>query len=235
MTENTQKTGRLAQLQWWDAVIVSAILFGGAIWNSTQTFLTVPPEVLEQGTEFTALDNWFGLLTILLELSAGWLYLRWRNFDFSRWKYKPTWRGTLAAVGIFLVMSLGMDAVSILSLGWTEATAYVGSLGILDVLGELDASLLIFSFMNGIYEEIFFLGVCTAVPKEQRKGVLAYSLVIRFSFHTYQGIPAALGIGFVIGGLYLLFYYKNEDRNLYPYMLSHAFADVFGAGLLYLL
>ena len=234
MTEKTQKTGKLTQLQWWDVLIVSVILFGGAIWNSTQTFLTVPSEILEQGSEFTAMDNWLGIFTILLELSVGWLYLRWRNFDFYQWKYKPTWKATLAAVGIFLVMSLGMDVVSILSLGWREATAYVGGLGILDVLKEMDASLLIFSFMNGIYEEIFFLGVCTAVPKKQRKGVLIYSLAIRFSFHTYQGIASALGIGFVIGGLYLLFYYKNEDRNLYPYMLSHAFADVFGAGLLYL-
>ena len=235
MSDKKLEANRLTQLQWWDVVIISIILFSGAIWNSTQTWLTEPSEILEQGTEFTAADNWFGLVSIILELGISWLYLRWRKFDFSQWKYRPTAKGTLLAVGIFLVMSVGMDIVSILSLGWTEATAYVGSLGILGVLAEIDVSLLLFSFVNGIYEEIFFLGVCTAVPKNQRAGVLCYSLVIRFAFHTYQGLAAAAGIGFVIGGLYLLFYYKREDKNLYPYMLSHAFADVFGAGLLYLL
>ena len=230
-----QQRVKRAQLQWFDVVVVSMILFGGAIWSSTQALLTTPAEILEQGSEFTAADNWFGLVTIILELGVSWLYLRWRNFDFSQWKYRPTWKGTVRAILIFLLMSVAMDAVSIVSLGWQEATAYVGQLGILHVLSEIDASLLIFSFMNGIYEEIFFLGVCTAVPEEQRTGVVCYSLVVRFAFHTYQGIPSALGIGFAIGGIYYFLYRRNPDKNLYPYMLSHAFADVFGAGLLYLL
>lgn len=222
------------QLEWWDVVILSLILFGGAIWSSTEFFLTASPEILAQGTEFTVLDNLYGIATILVELGLSYLYLRWRKFDFSQWKYKITWKGTAAAVGIFLLLSLGMDLVSIVSLGWAEATAYVGEGGIWYVLSEIDGSLIAFSLLNGVYEEIFFLGVCTAVPERQQKGVLCYSLLIRFSFHTYQGIPSALGIGFVIGGIYYLLYQKTS-KNLYPYMLSHSFADIVGAGILPLL
>ncbi len=194
------------ELQWWDVVVVSMIFFGVAIWNSTITLLTTSPEVLAQGTEFTAEDNWYGIFTIVIEMSIAYVYLRWRKFDFSQWSYKITWRGTLAAVGIYLLLSVGMDLVSIVAYGWAEATAYVGEGGIWYVLAEFDLSLLAFSLLNGVYEEIFFLGVCTTVPEKQKKGVLVYSLLIRFSFHTYQGIPAAVGIGFVIGGIYYFLY-----------------------------
>lgn len=226
---------KITELHWWDVVIISLILFGAAILSSTQIMLSTPQEILNQGTEFTSADNWYGIFTIIIELSLSWLYLKLRNFDFSQWKYCPSFKGSAAAVGIYLVMSLGMDLVEVITLGWAEATVYVGSLGILYVLADIDLSLLLFSFMNGIYEEIFFLGVCMSVKKKQRIPVLIYSIIIRFSFHTYQGFAAALGIGFIIGGLYIFFYYKSKDKNLYPFMLSHAFADVFGAGLLYLL
>ena len=223
------------QLQWWDAVVISIILFGFAIYNSTTIYFSTPSEILNQGKEFSSLDNWFGIGTILLELSLSFLYLKLRKFDFSQFQYRPTLKGTLAAVGIYLLMSLFTDIFTLLAEGDWDVISYIGGFGILYVLAEIDLSLLLFSFLNGIYEEIFFLGVCMAVPRKQLPWVLLYSLVIRFSFHTYQGLVSAMGIGFVIGGTYLFLYFKNKDKNLYPYMLSHAFADVFGASILYLL
>ena len=232
MKEN--KTIKREKLQWWDVVVVSIILFGFAIYNSTSIFFTTSTEVLEQGTVFTSLDNWFGIFTIIIELSLSYLYLKIRRFDFSQWKYRITWKGTLAAVGIFVLMSLAMDLLDIVHYGWKEATAYVGQGGIWYVLSEIDFSLILFSLMNGVYEEIFFLGVCTSVPESQQKGVLIYSLVIRTAFHTYQGMVSALGIGLIIGGIYY-YLYKKKGQNLYPYMLSHSFADIFGVGFLALL
>lgn len=227
-------TMKRKELEWWDVVVLSAVFFGFPIWNSTITLMTTSAEILAQGTEFTAADNWFGIVSIVIELTIGYFYLRWRKFDFSQWIYRVTGKGTVAAVGIFLLMSVAMDLVSILSVGWAEATAYIGQGGIWYVLAEVDFSLIAFSLLNGCYEEIFFLGVCTAVPERQKKGVFLYSLLIRFSFHTYQGISAAVGIGFVIGGIYYMLYRKGS-KNLYPYMLSHSFADIFGAGILPLL
>ena len=221
-------------LQWWDVLVLSLIFFGSAIYNSTVTFLYTSPEILAQGTEFTATDNWFAIGTILLELTISYIYLRLRRFDFSRWQYRITWKGTLAAVGIFLLLSVIMDLADVLVYGWAEMTAFVGEGGFWQVIQEIDLSLILFSLLNGIYEEIFFLGICLAVSRKQLPWVLLYSLVIRFSFHTYQGLIPALEIGFLMGTMYLLLYRKS-DRNLYPFMLSHAFADIFGIGILTLL
>lgn len=233
MKNERSKTMKRTELQRWDVVILSLILFGMAIWSSTMTFWSTPAEILEQGTEFTAVDNWIGIASIAVELSISCFYLRWRRFDFSRWHYKITAKGTLAAVGLYLLISLAMDLCTILTVGWAEATAYVGG-GIWQMLANIDLSLILFSLLNGAYEEIFFLGVCTSVPERQRAGVLCYSLLIRFSFHTYQGLAAAAGIGFAIGGVYYVMF-RKKGPNLYPYMLSHSFADILGAGILPLL
>ena len=223
------------ELQWWDVIVISVILFGFAIYNSTMTVFHTSAEVLEQGTVFTSADNWFGIASILVELTIAYLYLRLRRFDFSQWHYKITWKDTLLAIGLFLLMSVVMDAADVLVYGWAEATAYVGEGGFWVVIQEMDLSLILFSLLNGTYEEIFFLGVCMVVTEKQRPWVLLYSLLIRFSFHTYQGMASALEIGFIIGLIYLFFYSRKTDRNLYPFMLSHAFADIFGAGILTLL
>ena len=225
----------IQELQWWDVVVISVILFAFPIYNSTYAYLSTPSEILNQGTEFSSFDNWFGIGTTLLELGMGFLYLKFRNFEFSRWKFKPTMHGTIIAIGIYLVLALLVDIFTILTDGISETFAYIGSLGIIYTLSELDLSLLLFSFLNGIYEEIFFLGVCTAVPRKQTPAVLMYSLLIRFSFHTYQGLSSAIAIGFIIGGTYLWLYYRKTDKNLYPFMLSHAFADMLGASIIYML
>ena len=222
------------ELQWWDVLALSVILFGFPIWNSTRIIFHASAGAAGGGTSFSANDNWFGILTTVIELGLGYLYLRLRKFDFSQWRYKITWKGTAGAVAIFMLMSLSMDVVSILSEGWRAATAYAGYPGILRAISEIDVSLIAFSLLNGAYEEIFFLGVCTMVPDRQKTPVLIYSLLIRFLFHTYQGFASALGIGVLVGALYYVLYRKS-NRNLHPFMLSHSLADIFGASLIYLL
>ena len=222
------------QLQWWDILILSIIFFGSAIYNSTVTYLNTSAEILSLGTEFTAADNWFSIGTILLELLLGYLYLHLRRFDFACWSYRPTWKGTMLAIGFFLLLSVTLDLVDILIYGWEEATAYVGQGGSSFLWQLVDPSLLLFSLLNGVYEEIFFLGICTVVSRKQMPWVLLYSLVVRFSFHTYQGLIPALEIGFLMGAIYL-FLYRKSDRNLYPFMLSHTLGDIFGLGILTLL
>lgn len=59
-------------------------------------------------------------------------------------------------------------------------------------------------------------------------------LPIRFSFHTYQGLLWALVIG-VIYGLFYYVMYKKVVKNLLPFFLMHALADMFGSSLMYLL
>lgn len=222
-------------LRWWDILIVTIILFGTAIDNSTYSLLYDSAEEMAEACEYSTMDNWLGILEILLELFVAFVYLKIRRFDFTTIRYQVTAKGTLLALGVYLLISIGMDLNTILFYGWEEATWYVGSLGILEALREIDLSLLAFSFINGIYEEVFFLGICVAVNPKYRMHFFIYSMIVRFSFHTYQGIPNAIGIGFVIGAIYYVLYRKRKDKNLYPYMLSHSLADIFGAGILPLL
>ena len=225
---------KIKKLKWWDVVIVSIILFGGAIYSSTSIFFSPDFQNLTNLTEFSKLDNIYGIFTILFELTVAFLYLKWRKFDCFQWYYRITWKKTLYAFALFTIIALSLDVFEILFSGWQNATAYVGTSGYLNILYHLDMSLIIFSLLNGVYEEIFFLGVCTSVEEKYKSWAFAYSLLIRFSFHTYQGIVAALGIGFVLGIIYYFLFIKS-DKNLYPFMLAHSFADIVGASLLNLL
>lgn len=225
---------KIKNLKWWDVMIISVILFGGAIYSSTSIFFDPEFHELTNLTEFSKLDNLYGIFTILIELSIAFIYLKWRRFDFSQWYYQITWKKTLWSIVLFIIIALSLDVFEILFSGWQEATAYVGTSGYKYVLDSLDISLIVFSLLNGIYEEIFFLGVCISVEEKYKSCVFAYSLLIRFSFHTYQGMIAALGIGFVLGIIYYVLFIKS-DKNLYPFMLAHSYADIIGASILNLL
>lgn len=95
-------------------------------------------------------------------------------------------------------------------------------------------STVIYSLFNGIYEEIYFLGICLAMEKKYLKWVLPFSMLVRFSFHTYQGMLSAFGIGIVFGLFMFYVYQKIENKNLMPFFLAHALADIFGLGILWL-
>ena len=225
---------KITYLRWFDILIVSIILFGSAIYDSAITFLTTEPEILALGTEFSTADNIYAIFTEIFELTFAFIYLRLRRFDFSRWKYKVTLKGTVIAILLFLVISVIMDITDIVVYGWADVTARAGEGGISEVLSEIDITLIVFSLLNGFYEEIFFIGIATAVKKKHQIPALIYSIIIRTSFHTYQGLVSALEIGICVG-LVFYFYYKKKDDNLYTVMTSHALADIFGAGIISLL
>jgi CAAX amino protease len=91
-----------------------------------------------------------------------------------------------------------------------------------------------YGLLNGFYEEFFFLGLMTSVKEEHQWKALAFSTLVRFSFHTYQGMLWAIVIG-VVYGLFYYFMYKKVVKNLLPFFLMHALADMFGSTFIYLL
>ena len=91
-----------------------------------------------------------------------------------------------------------------------------------------------YALLNGFYEEFFFLGLLTSVKEEHQWLVLVYFVIIRISFHTYQGLLWVLVIGLVYG-LFYYFLYKYVVKNLLPFFIMHDLADMFGSSLLYLL
>ncbi|HEL9630501.1 TPA: CPBP family intramembrane metalloprotease, partial [Streptococcus suis] len=104
---------------------------------------------------------------------------------------------------------------------------------VIEKFATLSPSRVLFSLMNGFYEEFFFLGLLLSTNKTYRLWILIFSTIVRVSFHTYQGLPSALVIGIVFG-LFYYFLYTRKNDNLLPFFLGHAFADMVGTSFFYL-
>ena len=220
-------------LRWWDILILSLLMFGYPIFLSTSMFFT--SQSAQSEILFTATSNINGLIMEALQLGLAFLYLLVRKYDFSQWRFKITLKTTIYGILLYLLLSLFMDFVTIFSYGTEWIFDYTQeNNAFLQKFEEFDATLIIFSLMNGFYEELFFLGICLAVQQKYLKYAFLYSLIIRFSFHTYQGFSYALGISLILGIIYFYFYAKRS-KNLYPYILSHIIADILGLSIIALL
>lgn len=234
------KPEKRRELRWFDVALITVVMFGGAIWSSTMKFLSMGKEAvtgalsqsLEEAIEvipvFSPVDDLFAIIQELVLLLVVYLYLRWRRFDFSVWKIKPSLKGTGSAVLLFCAAGLMFDVMNLIIYGFEGFRETFGSHQFIPILLDSSMILFFFSLLNGFFEEIFFLGVCTAVNPRYRNLYLLYSILVRISFHTYQGIVSALGIGLILGLLYYAVWRRKSDGNLYSIMVAHAGADLIG-------
>ncbi|MFU2164424.1 CPBP family intramembrane glutamic endopeptidase [Streptococcus pluranimalium] len=228
---------KLKYLKWWDILVLTLILFGSPIYDSTLLFLNPQPEVAATSlTQASSSQNLYMIMVQGLTLLIAIGYLMWRRFDFKQWQFKLSLRSSLIGVSLFIVLALLMDlfmlvfnpdfASQIFERPWDIFY------GIQTFLSSFtDLSLVAYALLNGCYEELYFIGICTAVADKDRKWVFLASLLVRFAFHTYQGLLTAIGIGLILGIVYYR-WYRHKSRNLYPIFLSHAMADVVGLSLL---
>lgn len=226
---------KITVLRWFDIVILTIILIGQGIVNSTLLYLDMLKNPVVpytgNGVEFSSLQNYQALANQLVWLFLACLYLLFRNFDFSVWfkKIRLTAWLPLQTIGIFLLIALAMDIFHLLT--YQFANPAIPSLP--GIFSKLDLSLILYSLLNGFYEEIFFLGICLTVKPEYQKWAFLYSLIIRFSFHTYQGLGAAFGIGILMGFIFYFLYKKMGQKNLLPFFLAHAIADMIGLSIIF--
>lgn len=236
---NTKKEF-INHLKWWDILIITIIMFGYFIYSSTLSLFYLPDPNATQVPEFTSNANWQALILQSILLAIAFIYLYWRKFNFFQWKIKISIKSILMGISIFIGVALLFDlyftiVYSILpypNLDNSVFYEYETTNLFLSKLATVDLSLVIYSILNGFYEEIFFLGICLSVEPEKRKYYFIYSLIIRYSFHTYQGNISALAIGLLVGGVYYLLYTKSKDKNLFPFFMAHTITDIFGAGLI---
>ncbi|WP_208303934.1 CPBP family glutamic-type intramembrane protease, partial [Dermatophilus congolensis] len=152
-------------------------------------------------------------------------------------------RGSALGVGMFVAVGLVYDVLSWLYSGVfaqeesISEDAVVGAQG--DEVswwraqfGHIDGSLLLYSVLNGFYEEFFFLGMCAAVEPEFRRPVFFSSLALRGSIHTYQGFFVSAFFGMVLGPAFYGIYAREGERDLYPLVFAHVLADIFGVSAL---
>ena len=235
-----KKKKEIKILKCWDILIITVIMFGYFILNSLLSFFNLTNSNMGEIYEFTSIDNWYSIALQGIFLFFAFAYLYFMNFDFSSWKIKINLQSILKGIGIFVVVALIFDLYFYIMsyiFPYTNIDnsiyyeAQVGNQLLLKLL-TLDISLILYSILNGFYEEIFFLGICLSVRAEEKKYYFAYSLFVRYLFHTYQGNISAIAIGILVGVTYYFSYVKMKEKNLFPFFLAHAIADLFGSGII---
>lgn len=216
----------------WQWLIVAIILFGYAIYNAFALF-TLPFVNTAESTVFSTGDNYIALVIQSLLFLTTFLYLRYIQFDWRSLPFRWEWCSLWQAVVIFIITSLLIDIATglyhgFLPLQWLNVFTNIG-----DTLASVDLSLIIYSLFNGVYEELFFLGLCFAVKPSQRVYAVLFSLLIRSAFHLYQGLEYTLYIGIIMGVVYIALYRYWQSRNLLAFFIAHALSDMFGLSVLY--
>lgn len=236
----------LRHLRWFDMLIVTAILFGQFAYRSTQLYIAslmpqvetaaVAKEARDTAVTGVAYSENMSLQLTLLAIAL--IYLIIRRFDFKQLPIRFNLGVLFWTPVIFILMGLTADAVTSLSGGYnyftTEIFQYIKPLSIFDKFAALAPMAILYGLLNGFYEEFCFLGLLTCVEDKYKWQALAYSTLVRISFHTYQGMLWATVIGVVFGLMYY-FFYKYKVKNLLPFFLIHALADIFGSGFIYLI
>ena len=235
----------LKELRWFDIAIVTLIMFGQFIVRSTQMYLaslspSLSTAISETSTitasEGAAYSSNFTLQIILLALAIIYLWIR--HFDFKQLPIRLKWSVLFWVPFIFAIMGLFADMVSTLSGQYNyfspQVLGFISPMAVIDKFMALSPMAIAYGLLNGFYEEFFFLGLLTSVKDKYKWLVLLFSTIVRVSFHTYQGMLWALVIG-VVFGLFYYFLYKYKVKNLLPFFLAHALADMFGSSLIYLL
>ncbi len=79
---------KLTVLKWFDILILTIILFGDGIINSTLQYIALQNQTttLQENLTFSTMDNYKALALQLVWLTIAIFYLLLRNFDFSIWK-----------------------------------------------------------------------------------------------------------------------------------------------------
>lgn len=222
----------------WDIFSLAIIFFGVAIYSSTVDFFALR-EARQSVPETLGFDdstNWLGMVSEGVSLCVAYAYLRWRQFDFGQLNFSFN-RYTLPKTLLYFVLAGSVATVfEGVLFSWfphwypsDEQAVYSAA----DHFAMWSPLFVAFSLLNGVYEEFFFIALVALTEKKYLPWAIVLSLVVRFAFHTYQGLAAALTIT-TLGIVFLVLRYKSDA--LLPFMWSHSLFDLFGLGLpMYLL
>ncbi|WLF84057.1 CPBP family intramembrane glutamic endopeptidase [Moraxella sp. ZY210820] len=223
-----------------DIAILTCIFFGHAIYDSTVQYFSLHAQqlVMPEQLSFTPDLNIWGITSEIAALVLAFIYLKLRKFDFNSLNFKFSLTTPLKILLYILIAGTVATCYEYVH-AWLYPAHYPDMTATTEYytaeqhLSQMSWSLMLFALLNGFFEELFFLGLIFAVNKKYLPYVILFSLLIRFAFHTYQGIAGAMTIT-TLGIVFALLRYKYDD--LPAFMLAHSFFDIFGLGLpLYLL
>ncbi len=221
-----------------DFIVLAIIFFGYPTYLAVQIYFLPSPQV-QASTNVQSFTDQHNISTIILELFllliAG-IYLYFRRFDFRTFNFSIHKKTILQ---VLLLIIVGAVAADIGTYGYYYFDYYmfpiqpakVSPMPLLfssNLFQHISFFLVIFSFLNGFFEELFFMGIVFAVNDKHKIYAIVGSLFVRFIFHIYQGIAPAVGI--MMMGLVFIFI-RRKVKSLVPFMLAHAFFDIFGVTL----
>ena len=224
-----------------DIIVLSLIFFGYATFNSIAGYLQLQQAGMAAPTDLglDAASSYGSIVLELVELLAAWIYLRWRRFDFKALDFSVH-RYTLPLT-VLLIVCAGAVADAYQYLHWwiwphhypeaSELASNSFSAASNNPFAHITPLFVFFALLNGFYEELFFMGLIFAVRPKLVPHAAALSIGVRFIFHLYQGLAGAATVT-TLGIVFILF--RRKTSALVPFMLAHAFFDVFGLGSAYL-
>lgn len=219
---------KLTQLTIIDVVILTLIFFGMAIVSSTMGFLELlgNQQSAPDALHFDGNTNTSGMISELVSLLVAGVYLYFRRFDFKQLNFKIQ-RHTLTKIIAYIIIAGLVATLAEFINAWLfpQSTESADGYQAGEHFAHFSPSFMAFALLNGFFEEIFFVGLLFCVPKKHLPYVILFSLVVRFAFHTYQGLSAS----FIITTLGVVFaLLRLRDSELVPFFLAHSFFDVFG-------
>ncbi len=199
-----------------EGVGIVALCFGWFIVSSLSTMLG--------GYRSSQFSNasFAGLVVFELLLGSIALYiLHVRGHRLADLLPTPTWRGCV--IGIFLYIAAS-------ALGWLAFVAFDSAAGrepleqLMPAVAFNVPLVVVMAMVNGAYEETFLLGyLLRGFRNHGRSFALSLSLLVRVSYHLYQGpvgATAVLAMGFVLSLYYL------RTSVLWPVVFAHTLADI---------
>ena len=228
-----------------DILVLAIIFFGLPIWQSVSMYLTSMQDSTQAGFDFNTISDsmqWISIAQEIILLGVAALYLWVRKFDFRVLNFKVTKWTLPICLGLIIAgaaaSDLGMWATQTVFPGTAimadteiiEDTASAAQTGVqaMTELPRITFMTVLFALLNGFFEEIFFMGLVFATSRKALPWALLFSILVRFSFHIYQGMPAAVGIT-CMGLVFMLC--RTKIRELVPFTLAHSFFDIFGVTL----
>ncbi len=205
-----------------DIVFVTVLCFGTFIFASIRAVaLGFPVKPFTDAAFFEI------VATELLLGTAALAYLRLRGYGLGLLKITPTVMGSLA--GAFLLV---LGSIVGATLAYLVARGDASAQPIAQMVARATVSpvpLVAVCIINGLYEETFLCGYLQrALASHGAAFAIGASLLVRTSYHLYQGPAGAVSVlGF---GLVLSLYFQRT-RKLWPIAFAHMLTDALGFAL----
>jgi len=231
-----EQVGKLAPQT--ESFLVILVAFAWPMARSLWTFLTatVHPVITEGHLRQNLI-----LEPAMLTALGAFLWLRgWslRRLGLNQWH--PTGREAFEGFALFLVaqlivyvaflvLYLGLEVVALIFTGHAVTISGLspGSTPAFIARGFTLPTVLAESIINPIFEEVLVCGYIIAALRDRRglKTAFVVSVVIRTTYHLYQGVYGAVSI--LMLGILAAWWYARQ-RTLWPVIVAHGLFDFVG-------